>query len=84
MSACNDYGLKIHDDIALVSLALSPTWPDYKNCSGVNELLHNVGALAVDTLVAHTPKNERGTPSQRRVHMLEGKWNPGKTMRHRH
>ncbi|MDQ8194511.1 LacI family DNA-binding transcriptional regulator [Coraliomargarita sp. SDUM461004] len=84
LNVCIDFGLRIPEDIALVSIALTPRWPKDHDYSGVDERYHQIGAFAVDTLVAHIRKNERGIPQERRVHMLEGKWNPGKTMLHRH
>lgn len=82
LSACRDYGIKIPEDIAFASIALNPRWPKNEDYSGVDELYPQIGAFAVDTLVAHIRKNERGIPKERRVHMLEGRWIAGSTMRH--
>ncbi|GHC08505.1 LacI family transcriptional regulator [Cerasicoccus arenae] len=79
---CKELNLQIPKDIAIVSLAQNKRWPNYKECSGIDELGSEVGAFAVDTLVAHIRNNERGSAKERYTHMLEGRWNPGKTMIH--
>lgn len=80
---CSDLGLRIPEDIAVVSIARSDRWENYETCSGIDELCPEIGAMAVDTLVSLIRNNEYGIPAKRRIHMLEGKWNPGQTMRHR-
>lgn len=79
---CDNLGLRVPEDIAVVSITRNERWKNYEICSGIDELYPEVGAMAVDVLVSLIRNNEYGIPSKRRIHMLEGEWNPGKTMRH--
>lgn len=79
---CSKLGLKVPEDIAVVSIAVNEHWKNHETCSGIDERCSEVGAMAVDAVVGLLRNNEFGLPAKRRIHMLEGKWQPGNTMRH--
>lgn len=71
-------GWRMPQDIGLASLACPQ--PD----SAVSGIWQNgafIGATAVDTLISLLERHERGLPAQAQTLMLEGIWNPGRTLR---
>jgi DNA-binding LacI/PurR family transcriptional regulator len=69
---------RIPRDLGLASLACpKPGDP----CSGIWQNGALIGATAMDTLIAMIERNERGLPPQAHTIMVEGIWNPGKTLR---
>jgi DNA-binding LacI/PurR family transcriptional regulator len=67
-------GLRIPDDVAYVSLAWNAAIPNY---AGVDQRSVDVGAAAVDLIVAQLQRNERGIPSLPRTLLIEGSWVDG-------
>jgi DNA-binding LacI/PurR family transcriptional regulator len=71
-------GRRIPRDLGLASLACPrPNDP----CSGIWQNGALIGATAMDMLIAMLERNERGLPEQAHTFMVEGIWNPGKTLR---
>jgi len=50
-------------------------------CSGIYQNGPMIGEMAVDTLISLIERHERGLPAQATTLMVEGQWNPGKTLR---
>lgn len=73
-------GWRVPKDIGFASLA-SPQ-PDHA-CSGTWQNGTLIGATGMDTLISMLERNERGLPSQAHTVMVEGIWNPGRTLRAR-
>jgi LacI family transcriptional regulator len=71
-------GWKIPQDIGLAVLSC---WEVGHRFSGVYQNGQLIGATAMDVLIKMIERNERGLPDQATVVMVEGKWNPGKTLR---
>ena len=51
--------------------------------SGIIEKCQEIGAAAVDTLVQMIEHDIRGIPGDPKYILLEGEWNPGKTIHKR-
>lgn len=77
---CHKMGLKIPEDIAIITLMINNKEgaKDYR--SGINPLSDQAGIVAVDTVVNLLRSNQRGIPANRRTHMVEGSWVDGQTM----
>ena len=71
-------GWSVPDEIGLAGLACSQLGSPV---SGVYQNGRLIGATAVDTLISMLERNERGLPEQAVTQMLEGVWNPGRTLR---
>ena len=69
---------RIPQDIGLASLACPA--PEHA-CSGIWQNGALIGATGMDTLISMLERNERGLPAQAQTVMIEGIWNPGKTLR---
>ena len=69
---------KIPKDIGLASLAC-PEMGDAG--SGIFQNGRLIGATGIDTVISMLERNERGLPAQAHTVMIEGVWNPGKTLR---
>jgi len=71
-------GCQVPQDLGLASLACAqlgdPT-------SGIFQNGHLIGATGIDMVIGLLERNERGLPTQTRTVMIEGVWNPGKTLR---
>jgi LacI family transcriptional regulator len=73
-------GWRVPKDIGLASLAC----PEPKHTtSGIWQNGALIGATGMDTLISMLERNERGLPPQAHTVMVEGVWNPGKTLRQR-
>jgi len=71
-------GRQVPRDVGLVSLAcLQPASP----VSGIWQNGALIGAAAIDTLISMLERHERGLPAQAQAFMIEGVWNPGRTLR---
>jgi DNA-binding LacI/PurR family transcriptional regulator len=71
-------GWRVPKDIGLASLACPG--PD-DACSGIWQNGPLIGATGMDTLISMLERNERGLPAQAHAVMVEGVWNPGRTLR---
>lgn len=73
-----ELGWRVPQDLGLAALAVpalgSPIAGIYQNGA-------LIGATAIDTLIGHLERNERGLPTQALTVMVEGVWNPGRTLR---
>ncbi len=71
-------GWRIPQDLGLASLAC----PSQGHASsGIWQNGALIGATAMDTLISMLERNERGLPPQAHTVMVEGIWNPGRTLR---
>ena len=73
-----DLGLRVPSDIGLASLGCAEVGDRF---SGVCQLGHKKGAAAMDVLVGLVERNETGLPEQPITTLVEGRWNPGRTLR---
>lgn len=71
-------GWKIPQDLGLASLACSRLG---EPISGIYQNGRLIGATGIDTVISMLERNERGLPAQAHAMMIEGVWNPGKTLR---
>ena len=71
-------GWKIPKDLGLASLAC-PRLGDA--ISGIYQNGALIGATGIDHVISMLERNERGLPAQAHALMIEGVWNPGKTLR---
>ncbi len=71
-------GWRIPQDIGLASLACPKQ--DHP-CSGIWQNGALIGATGMDALISMLERNERGLPTQAHTVMVEGIWNPGRTLR---
>lgn len=73
-------GWRVPEEVGLASLGCSePAHP----CSGIFQNGFLMGETAMDILIGMVEHNEQGLPSQARTMMVEGVWNPGRTLRQR-
>lgn len=75
---CQRMNLRVPEDIAI---ACPMRRNSNEDRSGIDQLRHETGALAVDTVVALLNGNQYGIPRQRRTIMLAGTWVDGQTTR---
>lgn len=76
-SMISELGLKVPEDISYVDL-MQPA--EESISTGINERPHEVGAAAVDMVIAMLHNNETGIPdAPRRVH-IPGSWRDGSTI----
>jgi DNA-binding LacI/PurR family transcriptional regulator len=71
-------GWRIPRDLGLASLACPESG---HACSGIWQNGALIGATGMDTLISMLERNERGLPAQAHTVMIEGLWNPGRTLR---
>ncbi|MDB6116035.1 MAG: LacI family transcriptional regulator [Lacunisphaera sp.] len=71
-------GWRVPQDLGLASLACPKL--DHA-CSGIWQNGALIGATAMDTLISMLERHERGLPEQAHTFMVEGIWNPGRTLR---
>lgn len=71
-------GLQVPGKLGVASLAC-PRIGDA--CSGIYQNGALIGATGIDTVISMLERNERGLPAQAHTVMIEGVWNPGKTLR---
>ncbi|MEI6107559.1 MAG: LacI family DNA-binding transcriptional regulator [Opitutae bacterium] len=71
-------GWKLPRDLGVASLAC-PRVGDA--VSGIFQNGALIGATGIDTVIGMLERNERGLPAQAHAMMIEGVWNPGKTLR---
>lgn len=71
-------GFQIPLDIAFVHLDNESATP--KNGTGVNQQAGNIGAAAVDLVVAQIHRSERGIPTLPKTIMIEAEWDEGNTL----
>lgn len=70
-------GWKVPKDVGLALLAC-PQPGDA--VSGIYQNGHQIGALAIDTLISLVERHERGLPQHATALMMEGQWNEGTTL----
>lgn len=70
-------GLRIPDDFGVALLSLHA--PEFREFSGIDEFVPQLGALAIDILAARLRNHEHGATPYRQVHLLEGVWKSGRT-----
>ena len=68
-------GIRVPETMGYVSLL------DEDNSASVIRNWGGIGAAAVDLVDYQLMRNERGLPAEARTVLIEGKWNPGKTLR---
>jgi len=73
-----DLGMKVPADIGLASLGCAAIGDRF---SGICQLGHKKGAAAMDVLAGLVERNETGLPEQPITTLVEGRWNPGATLR---
>lgn len=71
-------GVTIPKDLGFVSLSWREDLPD---CTGIRQPYAELGAAAVDLVVAQIQRNERGLPRLAKALLLEGEWVEGRTLR---
>lgn len=71
-------GIRIPEDIGIAHLNLAE---DVAGWAGINPLLEEVAAAAVDLLVGQIHRNETGPPSVQKITTISGVWVPGRTLR---
>ena len=75
------WGYSVPDDLGVASLEVSDSNPAL---SGMNQNPCGVGQAAIDLLVSLMQRQETGIPA-RPIHVLvDGWWNPGRTVRNMH
>lgn len=72
-------GLRIPEDIGFAHLEL-PGMPPRSDLSGMNQNHFQIGAAALDLVVAQLKRNERGIPDFPQTLMLDGTWHEGNTL----
>ncbi|MFH1499002.1 MAG: hypothetical protein ABII82_14390, partial [Verrucomicrobiota bacterium] len=70
--------IRVPEDLGMVSLRVRP---ENEHHTGINQNEHEIGAVAVDTLVGLLGTNVRGIPDNRRCILIDGVWNEGATTR---
>ncbi len=73
-------GWRVPDEVACMSLSRPPSG---RNVTHIDERNCLVGAQAVDMIVDAIHRNEFGLPSTRIVHLIDGVWREGATVRRR-
>ncbi len=73
-------GLRAPEDIGLAHLNLAE---DVAGWAGIDPLIVEVAAAAVDLLVGQIHRHETGPPSVQKITTIRGIWVPGKTLRPR-
>jgi len=74
-------GLAIPDEIGYASLDLDGLPPEHQSMSGIEQNSHQVGAAAVDMLVAAVQHGQRGAPKHPVRIEVEGLWVQGTSTR---
>lgn len=70
-------GVRVPGDVSFVNLNRDQEpWP----CAGLDLMPEELGAMAVDTVVAQINRNELGLPSHPQTIAVEGKWVDGPTL----
>jgi DNA-binding LacI/PurR family transcriptional regulator len=73
-----DRGIRVPDDLGVVSLSVhQPGSP----IAGIHQNARLIGAVAVDKLINLVERNETGIPADPITLTVEGRWNPGRTLR---
>ena len=73
------YGVKAAAVIVLLTAASPASQAaEYYHIQNIGAL---IGATGMDTLISMLERNERGLPTQAHTVMVEGIWNPGRTLR---
>lgn len=73
-----EMGLKIPKDIGLAHLNLAE---DVAGWAGIDPLIEEVSAAAVDLLVGQIHRHETGPPLVQKITTIRGVWVPGRTLR---
>lgn len=73
-----DAGLRMPQEVALVSLDLTPVHPDW---AGIEQHSDEIGRGAVDLLFSKLQAGERGIPKLPRTLQVHGHWRDGRTVR---
>jgi len=71
-------GWRIPADIGLASLACEKLGDER---SGIYQNGRLIGATGIDMVISMLERNEAGLPAQAQTVMIEGIWNPGRTLR---
>jgi DNA-binding LacI/PurR family transcriptional regulator len=74
----NGAGWRVPKDVGLAWLACTNLG---HVCSGIYQNGPMIGEMAIDTLISQIERHERGLPAQATTLMVEGQWNPGRTLR---
>lgn len=78
VTRCLDgYGIRVPGDVAIAHLDAAVA---AKPCAGIDQRSKDVGAAALDMLLAQIHRNERGIPALRKTVLLEGRWVEGTGM----
>ncbi len=77
LAALESVGAKVPDETGFVTTS----WrADHPRCAGVRQPFVEVGAAAVDLVVAQIHRNERGVPGRPKMVLVEGDWIDGPTL----
>lgn len=74
------FGLNVPEDIGYVCLAKPAESEQRERITGINQDDANVGAAAIDLVVAQLQRNEYGLPSSPKIVLIEGIWEEGETL----
>ena len=72
-------GLRVPEDIGMAHLNLAE---DVAGWAGINPLIEEAAAAAVDLLVGQIHRHETGPPPVQKITTIRGVWVPGRTLRH--
>lgn len=73
-------GWRVPDDIGFATLEY---YPEHGALAGVDQNSLTIGAAAADLVIEQLHHNERGIPEKPKVVLIEGRWQPGDTIRKR-
>ena len=74
----DEIGLRVPGDIGLAHLNLADDVPGW---AGIDPLIDEVAAAAVDLLVGQIHRHENGPPLVQKITTIRGVWMPGRTLR---
>jgi LacI family transcriptional regulator len=78
LSSLKRAGFRVPEEIGVAFHSLDEKSPDL---SGMKKNSFQIGTMAVDLLVDMLHRGERGLPERPSLHMVEGSWSEGSTLR---
>ena len=72
------WGVRVPADVGYASLDLTP---NMGNISGMDQHQREIGAGAIDIIIAGLRRHESGIPARPKTMMIEGSWRAGSTTR---
>jgi DNA-binding LacI/PurR family transcriptional regulator len=76
-------GVRFPGEVGVALLMVPEHEPPYMHFSGIYEPVGELAGFAADVLVGRIRNGARGIPSDRRVHLLPGRWMEGDTLKSR-